>query len=71
MDRPSSFIASGNASYLLHIWREESEGCAPVWRASVTLIIDGKRLGFSHPEAALDFLAQALGEHRQRWQRER
>lgn len=49
------------ASYLLHIW-QESNGYAPVWRASVTIVLEEKRLGFSHPEAVLHFLAAALRE---------
>lgn len=61
MNRPASYIASDNASYLLHIWREKS-GVAPVWRASVTVVVEGRRQGFPHPEAALLFLADRLGE---------
>jgi hypothetical protein len=61
MNRPASYIASDNASYLLHIWREKN-GATPIWRASVTLIVEGRRQGFPHPEAALHFLADRLGE---------
>lgn len=59
MPIPTPAAQPDKASYLLHIW-QESSGYAPVWRASVTVVVDGQRLGFPHPEAALHFLAAAL-----------
>lgn len=70
MPRQLTSLASGRASYLLHIWQEETSP-QPTWRASVTIVTDGKRLGFPHPEAALRFLADSLREHQQRPQEER
>lgn len=61
MPMPISAAQPDKASYLLHIW-QESDGYAPVWRASVTVVVDGQRLGFPHPEAALHFLAATLRE---------
>ena len=54
-------VPPDKASYLLHIWREKNE-VTPVWRASVTVVVEGRRQGFPHPEAALHFLAARLGE---------
>lgn len=70
MPRQATSPLPGRASYLLHIWCEEATH-RPTWRASVTIVADGRRLGFPHPEAALRFLADSLREHQQRPQEER
>lgn len=61
MPRKTTSPLPGRASYLLHIWQEQVDP-APVWRASVTVVLDGRRIGFPHPEAALRFLADSLQE---------
>lgn len=60
MSTPKPHPPAVRVSWLLHIWKEEISGYAPVWRASVTLLPESKRLGFPHPEAALAFLNSAL-----------
>jgi len=42
-------------SYILRIWAEEEEGCR-VWRASLTAIPSGERLGFASLQMAFKFL---------------
>lgn len=43
-------------SLLIHLWQEDG-GAAPIWRASVRHVTDGRRIGFASPEQALQYLA--------------
>lgn len=47
--------ASDHQSFLLHIWQEGNQK-QPVWRASITFVESGKRMGFSGPLPALIYL---------------
>lgn len=44
-------------SYILRVWAEEEDGCR-VWRASLTAIPGGERLGFANLQMAFRFLEE-------------
>ena len=44
-------------SYILRVWAEEEEG-RRVWRASLTAIPGGERLGFANLQMAFKFLEE-------------
>jgi hypothetical protein len=48
-------------SYILRLWRESS-AARPVWRASLTLIPDGPRLGFAGLVEVVHYLQSQLDE---------